>query len=89
MTSTYFIPVKKLFIILLMCWMVVPYALGEGADKTKARAMQLYEASGRYYEKQLYDSAVIVDEQALPMLRQLGMTDEVADELSILAVCTS
>ena len=89
MTSTYFIPMKKLFLILLMCWMVVPYALGEGADKTKARAMQLYESSGRYYEEQLYDSAVIVGEQALPMLRQLGMTDEVADELSILAVCTS
>ena len=89
MTSTYFIPVKKLFLILLMCWMVVPYALGEGADKAKSKAMQLYEASGRYYEEQLYDSAVIVGEQALPMLRQLGMTDEVADELSILAVCTS
>ena len=69
MTSTYFIPMKKLFLILLMCWMVVPYALGEGADKTKARAMQLYESSGRYYEEQLYDSAVIVGEQALPMLR--------------------
>ena len=89
MTSTYFIPVKKLFIILLMCWMVVPYALGEGTDQTKSKAMRLYEASGRYYEEQLYDSAVIVGEQALPMLRQLGMTDEVADELSILAVCTS
>ena len=56
---------------------------------SRQEAVRLYEASGRYYEKQLYDSAVIVGEQALPMLRQLGMTDEVADELSILAVCTS
>ncbi len=55
----------------------------------RQEAMRLYEASGSYYEEQLYDSAVIVGEQALPMLRQLGMTDEVADELSILAVCTS
>ena len=56
---------------------------------SRQEAVRLYEASGRYYEVQLYDSAVIVGEQALPMLRQLGMTDEVADELSILAVCTS
>ena len=56
---------------------------------SRQEAVRLYEASGRYYEEQLYDSAVIVGEQALPMLRQLGMTDEVADELSILAVCTS
>ena len=56
---------------------------------SRQEAMRLYEASGSYYEEQLYDSAVIVGEQALPMLRQLGMTDEVADELSILAVCTS
>lgn len=56
---------------------------------SRREAMRLYEASGGYYEAQLYDSAVIVGEQALPMLRQLGMTDEVADELSILAVCTS
>lgn len=55
----------------------------------RQEAMRLYEASGSYYEEQLYDSAVIVGEQALPLLRQLGMTDEVADELSILAVCTS
>ena len=55
----------------------------------RQEALRLYEASGSYYEEQLYDSAVIVGEQALPMLRQLGMTDEVADELSILAVCTS
>ena len=55
----------------------------------RQEAVRLYEASGSYYEEQLYDSAVIVGEQALPMLRQLGMTDEVADELSILAVCTS
>ena len=56
---------------------------------SRKEAMRLYEASGSYYEEQLYDSAVIVGEQALPMLRQLGMTDEIADELSILAVCTS
>ena len=56
---------------------------------SRQEAVRLYEASGRYYEEQLYDSAVIVGEQALPILRQLGMTDEVADELSILAVCTS
>lgn len=56
---------------------------------SRQEAVRLYEASGSYYEEQLYDSAVIVGEQALPMLRQLGMTDEVADELSILAVCTS
>ena len=56
---------------------------------SRQEAMRLYEASGSYYEKQLYDSAVIVGELALPMLRQLGMTDEVTDELSILAVCTS
>lgn len=56
---------------------------------SRQEAVRLYEASGRYYEEQLYDSAVIVGEQALPMLRQLGMTDEVADEFSILAVCTS
>lgn len=55
----------------------------------RQEAIRLYEASGRYYEEQLYDSAVIVGEQALPMLRQLGLTDEIADELSILAVCTS
>ena len=55
----------------------------------RQEALRLYEASGSYYEEQLYDSAVIVGEQALPMLRQLGMTDEIADELSILAVCTS
>ena len=56
---------------------------------SREEALRLYEASGSYYEEQLYDSAVIAGEQALPMLRQLGMTDEIADELSILAVCTS
>lgn len=59
------------------------------AAVSRKEAIRLYEASGSYYEEQLYDSAVIVGEQALPMLRQLGMTDEIADELSILAVCTS
>lgn len=88
-TSTFFIPFKKLFLIILLLGMVAPYALGERKDQTRLQAMRLYEASGRYYEEQLYDSAVIVGEQALPMLRKLGMTDEVADELSILAVCTS
>lgn len=61
----------------------------DGKTVSKQEAIRLYEASGRYYEEQLYDSAVIVGEQALPMLRQLGMTDEIADELSILSVCTS
>ena len=75
------------------------FAIAVGAKQTskpdgkqtvnRQEAMRLYEASGRYYEEQLYDSAVIVGEQALPMLRQLGLTDEIADELSILAVCTS
>ena len=74
--------------ILLWC-VAVPYAFGEGAKPDKQEAVRLYEASGRYYEEQLYDSAVIAGERALPMLRQLGMTDEIADELSILAVCTS
>lgn len=51
------------------------------------KAMQLYEASTRYYESQKYDSAVIVGEQALPLLQQKGMKDEEAEELSILSVC--
>ena len=50
-------------------------------------AKRLYEISGKYYDSQKYDSAVIVGEQALPMLRQKGMKDEEADELSILSVC--
>lgn len=49
--------------------------------------MQLYETSTRYYESQKYDSAVIVGEQALPLLQQKGMKDEEAEELSILSVC--
>lgn len=51
------------------------------------KVMQLYEASTRYYESQKYDSAVIVGEQALPLLQQKGMKDEEAEELSILSVC--
>ena len=50
-------------------------------------AMRLYEASGKYYDSQKYDSAVIMGEQALPLLRQKGMKSEEADELSILSVC--
>ena len=50
-------------------------------------AMQLYEASGKYYDNQKYDSAVIMGERALPLLRQQGMKKEEADELSILSVC--
>lgn len=80
----------KLILLILLCTATI--AVGAAPAKqpvNQQEAMRLYEASGRYYEEQLYDSAVIVGEQALPMLRQLGMTDEIADELSILAVCTS
>lgn len=80
----------KLILLILLC--TATMAVGAAPAKqpvNRQEAMRLYEASGRYYEEQLYDSAVIVGEQALPMLRQLGMTDEIADELSILAVCTS
>jgi AraC-like DNA-binding protein len=85
----------KILLILLLSTSTI--AVGaESANKSDGKstvsrqeAIRLYEASGRYYEEQLYDSAVIAGEQALPMLRQLSMTDEVADELSILAVCTS
>ena len=65
MTSTYFIPAKKLILMLLLWWMVAPCAFGEGADQSKKRATRLYEASGRYYEEQLYDSAVIVGALAI------------------------
>ena len=50
-------------------------------------AKKLHEASGQYYDNQKYDSAVIVGEKALPLLRQNGMKDEEAEELSILSVC--
>lgn len=50
-------------------------------------ALELYESSGRYYDRQQYDSAVIVGEQALPLLRQQGLKDEEAEQLSILSVC--
>ena len=82
---------KSAFIIVLM-FMTLSVAASKSDGKaavSREEAMRLYEASGSYYEEQLYDSAVIAGEQALPMLRQLGMTDEIADELSILAVCTS
>ena len=86
--------VRLLFILLLFTATVavgaVPTNKSDGKPTvSRQEAIRLYEASGRYYEEQLYNSAVIVGEQALPMLRQFGMTDEVADELSILAVCTS
>ena len=42
---------------------------------------------GKYYDNQKYDSAVIMGERALPLLRQQGMKKEEADELSILSVC--
>ena len=80
---------------LLLCLLLLTGSMAIGAAPkadgkvNRQEAIRLYEASGRYYEEQLYDSAVIVGEQALPMLRELQMTDEIADELSILAVCTS
>ena len=78
-----------LFFTATMAVEAVPASPDGKPTVNRQEAVRLYEASGRYYEEQLYDSAVIAGEQALPMLRQLGMTDEVADELSILAVCTS
>ena len=83
---------KLLFCIMLFTATIAVDAAPKSDGKptvSRQEATRLYEASGRYYEEQLYDSAVIVGEQVLPMLRQLGMTDEMADELSILAVCTS
>ena len=50
-------------------------------------ALRLYEISGKYYDNQQYDSAVIAGEQALPLLRQKRLKDEEAEELSILSVC--
>ena len=79
---------KVLLILLLLTGSMTVGAKPDG-KVDRQEAIRLYEASGRYYEEQLYDSAVIAGEQALPMLRQLGLTDEIADELSILAVCTS
>ena len=81
-------------LLLILLFFTATMAVGaapksDGKTVSKQEAIRLYEASGRYYEEQLYDSAVIMGEQALPMLRQLGLTDEIADELSILAVCTS
>ena len=45
-------------------------------------AKKLYEASGQYYDNQKYDSAVIVGEKALPLLRQNGMKNEVRKEVA-------
>ena len=59
----------------------------KAANREHYEAKKLYEASGQYYDNQKYDSAVIVGEKALPLLRQNGMKDEEAEELSILSVC--
>lgn len=59
----------------------------KAANRAHYEAKKLYEASGQYYDNQKYDSAVIVGEKALPLLRQNGMKDEEAEELSILSVC--
>ena len=59
----------------------------KAANREHCEAKKLYEASGQYYDNQKYDSAVIVGEKALPLLRQNGMKDEEAEELSILSVC--
>ena len=80
---------KILLCLLILTGSMTVNAAPKSDKANRKEAIRLYEASGRYYEEQLYDSAVIVGEQALPMLRQLGLTDEIADELSILAVCTS
>lgn len=69
---------KKLLILPLLMLVLTAHA-----DEAK----KLYEASGQYYDNQKYDSAVIVGEKALPLLRQNGMKDEEAEELSILSVC--
>lgn len=50
-------------------------------------AKRLCELSGQYYDNQKYDSAVIIGEKALPLLRQKGMKEEEADQLSVLSVC--
>lgn len=59
----------------------------KAANREHYEAKKLYETSGQYYDHQKYDSAVIVGEKALPLLRQNGMKDEEAEELSILSVC--
>lgn len=59
----------------------------KAANREHYEAKKLYETSGQYYDNQKYDSAVIVGEKALPLLRQNGMKDEEAEELSILSVC--
>lgn len=72
------LPIK---LILLLTFLML--ALTTHADE----AMKWYEASGTFYDKQKYDSAVIAGEKALPLLRQKGMKNEEAEELSILSVC--
>ena len=69
---------KKLLILPLLF-----LVLSVQADEAK----QLYDASGQYYDNQQYDSAVVIGEQALPLLRQRGMAAEEAEQLSILSVC--
>lgn len=69
---------KKILSLILMFFVLTAHA---------DEAMRLYETSGTYYDNQKYDSAVIVGEQALPLLRQKGMKDEEAEQLSILSVC--
>ena len=66
-----------------VCFSLILSLLAAQADEAK----QLYESSGRYYDNQNYDSAVIVGEKALPLLREKGMKEEEADQLSILSVC--
>ena len=80
---------NRIFCILIMFVSAVTgYASGQKDDATR-EAIRLYEISGKYYDEQKYDSAVIIGEQALPLLRKKNLTDELTDELSILAVCCS
>lgn len=80
---------NRIFCILIMFVSAVTgYASGQKDDATR-EAIRLYEISGKYYDEQKYDSAVITGEQALPLLRKKNLTDELTDELSILAVCCS
>ena len=55
---------KSAFIIVLM-FMTLSVAASKSDGKaavSREEAMRLYEASGSYYEEQLYDSAVIAGE---------------------------
>ena len=69
--------------LLLFSFLMVGNGYAKAEGKVTDEAMLLYEASGQYYDNQNYDSAVIMGERALPLLRQKGMKDEEADELSI------